>query len=100
MRKRSTGSHGARGCTKGHETAFDDSEHKISEVALRDLTEDDRNHTSLQRLLSAEMPIVHLTWNWETSQVAELTRRKIMPLAATPNLCNIFAGRISRFLSN
>ena len=23
-----------------------------------------------------------------------------MPLAATPNLCNIFTGRISRFLSN
>ena len=53
--KHSTGSHGARGCTKGHEAAFDDSgarEHKTSEMALRDLTEGDRNHTSPQRLLS------------------------------------------------
>ena len=45
-----------------------------------------------------KIPIVHLSWNRETPQVTELTRRKIMPLAATPNLCNIFAGRISRFL--
>ena len=47
-----------------------------------------------------EMPIVHLSWNGETPQVTELTRMKIMLLAATPNLCNIFASRISRFLLN
>ena len=29
-------------------------EYKISEVALRDLTESDRNHTSPQRLLNAQ----------------------------------------------
>ena len=61
------------------------------------VTEITPHHKSYSML---EMPIVHLSWNGETPQVTELTRRKIMPLAATPNLCNIFTGRISRFLSN
>ena len=68
----------------------------LSEISQK-VTETTPHHKGYSVL---EMPIVHLSWNGETPQVTELTRRKIMPLAATTNLCNIFAGRISRFLSN